>query len=177
MALAFKNHLGWSQVDRSKYISWQLAGECISTCLDQISLPRVIYQLLYQHINCFIQFQLQKNPQNRRGSIRDVGFMFCFRRRRWLFIDFFGKRVYPNAFFFLNELYNFFNFFFCLLLSHFVLNSEIFIFGGYYLNLPNLNLPMATRIIRLLLRYAPIFLRWSFQNPDVIFRQWHREDF
>lgn len=117
MALAFKNHLGWSQVDRSKYISWQLAGECISTCLDQISLPRVIYQLLYQHINCFIQFQLQKNPQNRRGSIRDVGFMFCFRRRRWLFIDFFGKRVYPNAFFFLNELYNFFNFFFCLLLN------------------------------------------------------------
>lgn len=117
MALAFKNHLGWSQVDRSKYISWQLAGECISTCLDQISLPRAIYQLLYQHINCFIQFQLQKNPQNRRGSIRDVGFMFCFRRRRWLFIDFFGKRVYPNAFFFLNELYNFFNFFFCLLLN------------------------------------------------------------
>lgn len=117
MALAFKNHLGWSQEDRSKYISWQLAGECISTCLDQISLPRVIYQLLYQHINCFIQFQLQKNPQNRRGSIRDVGFMFCFRRRRWLFIDFFGKRVYPNAFFFLNELYNFFNFFFCLLLN------------------------------------------------------------
>lgn len=117
MALAFKNHLGWSQVDRSKYISWQLAGECISTCLDQISLPRAIYQLLYQHINCFIQFQLQKNPQNRRGSIRDVGLMFCFRRRRWLFIDFFGKRVYPNAFFFLNELYNFFNFFFCLLLN------------------------------------------------------------
>lgn len=117
MALAFKNHLGWSQEDRSKYISWQLAGECISTCLDQISLPRVIYQLLYQHINCFIQFQLQKNPQNRRGSIRDVGLMFCFRRRRWLFIDFFGKRVYPNAFFFLNELYNFFNFFFCLLLN------------------------------------------------------------
>lgn len=117
MALAFKNHLGWSQEDRSKYISWQLAGECISTCLDQISLPRAIYQLLYQHINCFIQFQLQKNPQNRRGSIRDVGFMFCFRRRRWLFIDFFGKRVYPNAFFFLNELYNFFNFFFCLLLN------------------------------------------------------------
>lgn len=117
MALAFKNHLGWSQEDRSKYISWQLAGECISTCLDQISLPRAIYQLLYQHINCFIQFQLQKNPQNRRGSIRDVGLMFCFRRRRWLFIDFFGKRVYPNAFFFLNELYNFFNFFFCLLLN------------------------------------------------------------
>lgn len=118
MALAFKNHLGWSQEDRSKYISWQLAGECISTCVS----IRFHFPTLYT--NCYINistvsysFSWKKKTKTGVAASEMLGLCSVLEEEDDCSLIFLGRGFTPTNFFFLNELYNFFNFFFCLLLN------------------------------------------------------------
>lgn len=57
-------HLGWSQEDRSKYISSQLAGECISTCVS------IRFHFLALYTDQLYSFKCKKNEwQHQRCSV------------------------------------------------------------------------------------------------------------